>query len=383
MPAVNTPLYDLIELSSVGSFRTYDSSPSGGGQILGVVDNATYTDGDGSNSATQIAELNESGSANGGTLTISGVDYDFTLAVPDSPSDFVTVTVGPPPGTATNIGGDGGSSDIVFIQATPVGGGAGRYFVVIDDDLGDFSNILSIQTRSLDFSPAGDDVMIDLDQNNAIGVVCFAAGTRIATPKGPVPVEQLRRGQRVTTWEGAPKPLLWVGQRRVRFRGPEDPRRPIVIPAGALGPGLPSRALQVSPHHRLMITSPILKRMFGPPEALVAARSLVATRGIHRDTLCQCAHYVHLLCRDHHIVLAEGAPAETLLLGDTATAMLTARQRLAVQATGSRAFLPARPILDQPKRLATLLARHSKHDKPLVPGADFTARPKLRPLHQI
>ena len=71
MGASNTPLYDLIELSGISSFSTYTTAPGGGGDIIGFVDTATYTDSDGSNSASQIAELNDSGRSR---LTIDGGD---------------------------------------------------------------------------------------------------------------------------------------------------------------------------------------------------------------------------------------------------------------------------------------------------------------------
>jgi len=81
MGASNTPLHDLIELSSINANATMTVTPGGGGDILGVVDTATYTDDDSDNSATQLAELNEDGS-----LTIDGVAYNIMLAVPDSSS---------------------------------------------------------------------------------------------------------------------------------------------------------------------------------------------------------------------------------------------------------------------------------------------------------
>ncbi len=119
MGASNTPLYDLIELSGVAANATYTTAPGGGGDILGVVDTATYTDTDSSNSATQITELNEADDPRAGTLTIDGVVCDIYLSVPDSSSDPVTITHD---GGSTDLNGDGGNSEVVLIQAIPTGG---------------------------------------------------------------------------------------------------------------------------------------------------------------------------------------------------------------------------------------------------------------------
>ncbi|MBL4556858.1 MAG: Hint domain-containing protein [Rhodobacteraceae bacterium] len=40
--------------------------------------------------------------------------------------------------------------------------------------------------------------------------VCFVAGTLIATPAGAVPVEGLRPGDLVETWDQGAQPVRWV-----------------------------------------------------------------------------------------------------------------------------------------------------------------------------
>jgi hypothetical protein len=350
MAASNTPLHDLIELSALSAFTTYDSSASGGGQILGVVDNATYTDGDASNSATEINELNDQDGGNAGTLTIDGVTYDLQLAVPDGGSNAVSVVVGPAASPTTWVlSGDGGSSFIVFIQAIPQGGGATRYFAAIDDGLGDFPNILSIETRGLDFDPAGDDVMISLDQNNAVAIVCFAQGTCLQTPRGMRPVEALRAGDPLCRWDGDLATALWVGQR-------------------------PLRALRVSPQHRMLLCSEIALDLFGAPEMLVPAKKLVGHRGVHVDRKTRDLRYWHLLCDRHEVVIAEGAPAETLLMGDVAMRSLAPAQRAEIAATGAQVVAPARPILQRDKDVKRLLSRHVATGCPLIEQSPAAAR---------
>ncbi len=49
------------------------------------------------------------------------------------------------------------------------------------------------------------------------GVICFTPGTRIATPAGQRPVEQLRVGDKVQTKDNGAQDILWVGRRRISF----------------------------------------------------------------------------------------------------------------------------------------------------------------------
>lgn len=154
-------LHDLIELSGIASNTTYSAA---NGTILGVIDNSTYT-GDNDNTATSIVELNNTDS-NGGILTVQGVAYKIFLVTPAGTSHPVTLT--DDLGLSRNITGSGGSSQIAFIRAVPLSGvGPTRYFAALDDNVGDI-NIASLQTRTLDFDPAGNDVKINLTTNNNI-----------------------------------------------------------------------------------------------------------------------------------------------------------------------------------------------------------------------
>ena len=142
------------------------------------------------------------------------------------------------------------------------------------------------------------------DSYGYIELACFAAGTRIDTPDGPVAVEALREGQPVLTAAGASRLIRWIGRRQIDLRRHPNPvlARPIRILAGALAPGLPRRDLFVSPDHALMLGG-----------NLIPARLLVNGATIRQDHACQAVTYYHVELDSHDLLLAEGAAAESYL----------------------------------------------------------------------
>ena len=200
-------------------------------------------------------------------------------------------------------------------------------------------------------------------------VPCYVAGTLIATPSGPRPVEALRRGDPVETRDRGPQPVRWVGRATRRAVGALAPVR---IAAGALGAGLPLRDLLVSPQHRMLLRSTIAARITGTAEVLVPAGKLLGLPGISRVVDMDRVSYVHFLCDHHEIVLAEGAPSETLLPGPQALAALGpgAEDELRalfpeLERMGS---LPARQI-PTGRIQRRLVARHARNARrPLLAG---------------
>jgi hypothetical protein len=135
-------------------------------------------------------------------------------------------------------------------------------------------------------------------------MACYAAGTRIATVAGPVPIERLRVGDRLLTPDGSPGAVIWIGHRRLDCRLHPDPELvwPVCIAAGALAPGLPARDLLVSPDHGMWVDG-----------ALIPARLLVNHRSISRASTIGVVTYFHVELARHALILAEGVPAESYL----------------------------------------------------------------------
>lgn len=199
-----------------------------------------------------------------------------------------------------------------------------------------------------DFSVGGTTLSVTMQPSAADdGPWCFAQGTLIHTDRGPRPVEALRPGDLVLTRDAGFQPLIWVGGRHLSAADLDlaPNHRPVRIAAGALGPGLPGRDLTVSPQHRVLMRSPVVRRMFGVDEVLAPARLLVGLPGVTvlRDTAC--VTYRHLLLGAHHLIRSEGAWTESLLPGPMALRALGPANRAAVLALVDPARMPpARPL---------------------------------------
>lgn len=142
---------------------------------------------------------------------------------------------------------------------------------------------------------------------------CFTPGILIDTPSGQRPVESLRAGDLVSTYDRGPQPLIWVGQTGLGARdlARTPAARPIVIRKDALGPGVPARDMRVSPQHRILISGPQAELFYGEPEVLAAAAHLVDGHRIHVDETAQQVLYIHVQCASHEVLMSEGLPSES------------------------------------------------------------------------
>ncbi|MEL6208264.1 MAG: Hint domain-containing protein [Pseudomonadota bacterium] len=179
-------------------------------------------------------------------------------------------------------------------------------------------------------------------------IICFAAGTLIETPTGPVPVERLSVGDLVLTRDAGAKPIQWLGQRRLT-KGDLTVRpslRPVRIAAGALGDGRPSTDLVVSPQHRLLIDDWRAEHLFGEPAVLAPAIGLMNDTSIRSILPPEGVTYVHFLVDHHALVSANGTWAETLLMGGEARRTLGQAAMAEIEAV----FPDSLPTLSRPVR---------------------------------
>ena len=173
----------------------------------------------------------------------------------------------------------------------------------------------TVETQSFTYTVSNGQGGTDVGMVTLAMVPCFVAGTRIATPGGPVLVEDLRPGDMVLTRDDGAQVLRWIGRRRVAARGAFAP---IAFAAGALGA---HGALRLSPEHRVLVQGGMAEILFTASEVLVAAKHLVNDQSIRRVVGGE-VDYLHLLFDRHQVILAEGLATESLFIGGQALAAL-------------------------------------------------------------
>ncbi|PYF10201.1 Hint domain-containing protein [Rhodobacter viridis] len=188
--------------------------------------------------------------------------------------------------------------------------------------------------------------------------ICFAAGTLIATRRGPKPVEELTPEDPLQTSDNGYRPVQWVGRWRVGGLGAAAPVR---FAPGVLGN---DRALFVSGQHRVLIR-PTTGPLAGE-EVLVAAKALVGLPGIARAP-CERVEWVHVMMPTHEVIFAESARAESMLAGHKTMMVMEPTQAKALRQSLSHdpfTGLPARPIVPTPK-VEKLILQHRRGHTPL------------------
>ncbi|GAB0113051.1 Hint domain-containing protein [Acidisoma sp. C75] len=204
----------------------------------------------------------------------------------------------------------------------------------------------------------------------ALTLPCFAAGTRITTPEGPKPVEDLAEGDRVVTLRGDTLPIIWKGQRQVDCASHPRPEevQPFVIEAGAFGPAVPVRDLLLSPDHAVLVQGVLI-----PVKYLANGRTV-------RQLPIDDVTYHHIELPRHAAILAEGLPAESYL--DTGDRAQLGLARDYARATTDRdiqmlrdalACAPLRITGPEVEMVRRHLARRAEHTARLAPIAERAA----------
>ncbi len=238
------------------------------------------------------------------------------------------------------------------------------------EDFGTDNDGFSIQR-----SPDGADIF-DNSSTPTPGTtnICFTQGTLFETPDGPRRIEHLRPGDPILTKDNGPQKIRWIWARNCTASKMRDnpALAPVKISKGALGSGLPRRDLLVSRHHRLMICSKIAKRMYGRPEVLAPAKDLTAIEGIYVAPITGDITYYHILMDKHEILLAEGAPAESLYLGSETLHVIEPAARAELRlifGSGWDSFIDnpqSARLFVNGQKARNMAARHRKNNQPAL-----------------
>ncbi|MFV0294068.1 MAG: Hint domain-containing protein [Paracoccus sp. (in: a-proteobacteria)] len=150
--------------------------------------------------------------------------------------------------------------------------------------------------------------------------VCFAAGTFITTPAGPVAVECLKAGDMILTLDHGSQPLRWIGSRVVPAI---DKQTPVRISRGVCGN---SRDLIVSQQHRILMDGRTTPCEQGYDSYFLPAKKLIDDVQVKLDD-CEMVEYFHLLLDRHEVIFAEGCRTESFYLGKEGWKMLPEQSR--------------------------------------------------------
>ena len=283
-PASNTYVYtnEYATGAGVDASREILSDPGTGGDTLNL---AAVTQ------ACTIDLVAGTGGNIGGTPFVIGSGTRVTTVYTGSSDDTIVVN-----GLADSIKSEGGSDTVVFPNARAdyaIGGSVGRMSVTLGDVTDTLNNITTL--RFADQSVAAGNLGL---------IACFAAGTRLRSEDGDVPVEAMCVGDRVSAhFAGAFAPIVWIGRRRVDCLRHPRPNVvwPVRIVASAFGRHLPNRDLLVSPDHAVFVDG-----------VLIPVKYLINGTTIWQEPVASIT-YLHIELPRHDVVLAEGLSVETFL----------------------------------------------------------------------
>jgi hypothetical protein len=206
-------------------------------------------------------------------------------------------------------GGEGGQGDFDRINldgAVPTGG---SFNIIRDVDNRENGTINFLDA---DGNDAGRIVFTNIEKV----VPCFTPGTRIATPRGEVAVEDLSKGDRVITRDNGLQTIRWIGTRTLTQQELAGASHlcPVLICKGALGNDLPERDMMVSPNHRMLVANEKTALYFEESEVLVAAKHLTGLPGVSIATDVAVT-YIHLMFDQHEVILSDGTWSESFQPG--------------------------------------------------------------------
>ncbi len=222
-----------------------------------------------------------------GSVTFAGTDDTLQL---DTPNSFAATLAGLAGGGVIALEGDTATGAV--IDGTTLA-------ITLNDGVTlDYALAAPIPGATAMVTPFGGGTDVTI-----VAAPCFAAGTRILTTRGEVPVEALAIGDRVVTPRNrSSRPIVWLGRRRVHCDRHPDRRLadPVRVRAGAFGVA-PTRDLVLSPDHAIWFGGALV-----PVNLLIDGKTIIQER---RSTVT----YHHVELDAHDIILAEGLPAESYL----------------------------------------------------------------------
>jgi hypothetical protein len=168
-------------------------------------------------------------------------------------------------------------------------------------------------------------------------IACFCPGTMMLTPGGEVAVERLSIGDEVMTPDG-PARIKWIGRSAYegRFLGQNPLMLPVIFLPGALGEGLPRRAMTVSPGHGVFLHG-----------VLVPAWRLVNQVNVLQAPREGLVEYLHIDLARHDLLTAEGCLSESWQNGVPRSWFHNAAEYAARYPGENEAYAPCAPRVEE------------------------------------
>ena len=133
---------------------------------------------------------------------------------------------------------------------------------------------------------------------------CLLKGTKISTPFGNRPVQELQIGDEVQTLAGR-KTIKWIGYNKFTTeegRAWQDSVMPVRVARFAIDDHTPHCDLYLSPHHCIFFNEVLIPVMYLVNEASI-------TQGTPSDV--PAIEYYHIDLGTHEVIYAEGAMVES------------------------------------------------------------------------
>ncbi len=213
-------------------------------------------------------------------------------------------------GNGDRVDGGTGGDDRDVLDLT--GAGAFRFQNLSTDADGDS------QSGRVEFLDSNGNITGRLEFTEIESIIpCFTTGTRIATPRGEIAIENLQEGDRVITRDSGMQEIRWIGQKTVKQDAMQalPHLKPVLVRTGSLGSGLPQTDLLLSPNHRVLMMEDRVGMLFEDAEVLSAVKHMTDREGI--DVVSTSAvTYWHILFDNHEVILSNGAWTESFQPGD-------------------------------------------------------------------
>lgn len=132
------------------------------------------------------------------------------------------------------------------------------------------------------------------------------AGTCVGTPMGWRPVQAIRPGDRVLTFDNGMQPVVQVDRGHLWTSADHCPRAlwPLHVPAGALDNVSPLNLLGGA---SVMLESDLAEELYDDPFTLVPAHALAGTRGITARAPQEPLEVIALRFADDQVLFANGS----------------------------------------------------------------------------